>query len=180
MLALLDQEITQTVAPNDDIAKIGVQESELQFAQFDQDAAWRLGSRLREMAIARKFGVAIDVRRFGQPLFYCTVGQTSPDNTEWVRRKSNVVARFHRSSYAVGLELKQKNKSLADENGLPVADYAPHGGSFPIIMAGAGVIGSVTVSGLPQRVDHEMVVEALCAELGKDYSQLALPAPAAS
>jgi uncharacterized protein (UPF0303 family) len=27
---------------------------------------------------------------------------------------------------------------------------------------------------LPQRVDHELVVEALCAELGRDYTKLRL------
>jgi len=41
-------------------------------------------------------------------------------------------------------------------------------------VAGAGVIGSVTVSGLPQRMDHQMVVEALCAVLGQDFGALAL------
>jgi uncharacterized protein (UPF0303 family) len=39
---------------------------------------------------------------------------------------------------------------------------------------GAGIVGSVTVSGLPQRDDHELVVEALCAMLGRDYSALKL------
>jgi uncharacterized protein (UPF0303 family) len=42
-------------------------------------------------------------------------------------------------------------------------------------VAGAGVIGSVTVSGLPQRADHELVVEALCGQLGRDYLEFALP-----
>jgi uncharacterized protein (UPF0303 family) len=41
---------------------------------------------------------------------------------------------------------------------------------------GAGVVGSVTVSGLPQRADHELAVEALCAELGRDYAALRLGA----
>jgi uncharacterized protein (UPF0303 family) len=35
-------------------------------------------------------------------------------------------------------------------------------------------VGSVTVSGLPQRADHELVVEALCGIVGKDYAALKL------
>ena len=37
-----------------------------------------------------------------------------------------------------------------------------------------GIVGSVTVSGLPQRDDHNLVVEALCALLGKDFAALRL------
>jgi uncharacterized protein (UPF0303 family) len=118
--------------------------------------------RLRTLAEERGLALVIDVRRFGQPLFYAALEGTTPDNAEWVRRKSNVVARFHRSSYAVGLSLKLKNTTLLERQGLPVADYAADGGSFPLNVAGAGVVGSVTVSGLPQRADHELVVEALC------------------
>lgn len=163
------------MALSDDLAAIRVQERELQFSKFDEDVAWQLGTRVRELAIAKKFGVVIDVRRFGQPLFYCALAGTSPDNPEWVRRKGNIVARFHRSSYAIGLELQQSGATLMDKHGLSLADYAVHGGSFPIRVAFAGVIGSVTVSGVPQRSDHELVVEALCSVLGKEYTSLALP-----
>lgn len=159
-----------------DLTVLAAQERELHFPRFDEDAAWHLGSRLRETAVSRKLGVVIDVRRFAQQLFYAALPGTSPDNAEWVRRKSNLVARFHRSSYALGLEM---GASLFEKYGLPIAEYAAHGGSFPIRVHGAGVIGSVTVSGLPQRSDHELVVEILCAELGKDYAKLALPAPSA-
>jgi uncharacterized protein (UPF0303 family) len=101
---------------------------------------------------------------------------TTPDNVEWVRRKSNVVARFLHSSYVAGIKEKMKNQSLIESQGLAIADYATHGGSFPLAVAGAGVIGSVTVSGLPQRADHELAVEALCAMLGQDYAELKLEA----
>ena len=67
--------------------------------------------------------------------------------------------------------------NLFEKYALSMADFAAHGGSFPVCVQGAGVIGSITVSGLPQRADHELVVEALCVELGKDYSKLALPTP---
>jgi uncharacterized protein (UPF0303 family) len=61
-----------------------------------------------------------------------------------------------------------------EERGLPLADFAAHGGSFPLHVEGAGIVGCVTVSGLPQRADHELVVEALCAMLGRDYASLKL------
>jgi uncharacterized protein (UPF0303 family) len=75
----------------------------------------------------------------------------------------------------MGLELQQNNTTLAERFGLVLAEFAAHGGSFPIAILGSGVIGSVAVSGLPQRVDHELVVEALCGELGCEYADLRLP-----
>ncbi len=160
---------------NEDLERIAQQERELVLPRLDAEVAWDLGSRLRTMAHQRGLAVVIDVRRFGQPLFYTAMDGTTPDNPEWVRRKSNVVARFHRSSYAVGIREKMKGVPLAESQGLPLADYATHGGSFPLAVAGAGVVGSVTVSGLPMRADHELVVEALCGLLGRDYAALRLP-----
>src|ERR1700744_2038726 len=97
----------------EDLARIALQERELGFEHFDEEVAWLLGFRLRELADSRGGrALVIDVRRFGQQLFYTTVGQTVPDHAEWIRRKSNVVARFHRSSYALGLEMQQKESSL--------------------------------------------------------------------
>jgi uncharacterized protein (UPF0303 family) len=158
-----------------DLEMIAKQEEELVFPEFDGDIAWKLGLRLRELAGTRELPVAIDIRRFGMPIFYIAMRGSTPDNAEWVRRKGNVVARFYRSSYAVGLELRQSDSNLTDKFALPPGDYASHGGSFPLKVARVGVIGSVTVSGLPQRADHELVVEALCGELGRDFREFALP-----
>jgi uncharacterized protein (UPF0303 family) len=99
-------------------------------------------------------------------LFYAALEGTTPDNVEWVRRKSNVVARFHRSSYAIGLKLKAKNETLTEQQGLPLADYATHGGSFPLAVSGCRRRGQRHRVRLPQRADHELVVEALCAIAG--------------
>jgi uncharacterized protein (UPF0303 family) len=158
----------------DDLARIALQERQLQLASFDEETAWTLGAHLRELGAARGLKIVIDVRRIGQPLFYAALAGTTPDNVEWVRRKSNVTFRFHRSSYAIGLELEEKKSSLHERHGLPISEYASHGGCFPLRVAGAGLIGAVTVSGLPQRADHELAVEALCSIVGRDYDSLRL------
>lgn len=157
-----------------DLTRIALQERQLIFPVFDEDAAWQIGNRLRALALERSHSIVIDLRRPAQPLFYTALPGTTPDNAEWIRRKTNVVFRFHRSSYAVGLHLQHKQSSL-EARGLPAADYADHGGSFPIRVQNAGLVAAVTVSGLDQRADHELVVEALCAELRQDYAALRLP-----
>ena len=157
----------------EDLAQVALQERALQFPRFDEVMAWELGKQVRALAVERDLPVVIDVRRFGQPLFYTALAGTTPDNVEWVRKKINVVARFHRSSYGVGLNLAAKNDSL-EARGLPISEYASHGGSFPIAVEGAGIVGAVTVSGLPQRDDLELVVEALCELLGRDYAGMKL------
>ena len=159
---------------NEDLERIAQQERELILPRLDADLAWEIGSRLHAMAHERGLAVVIDVRRFGQPLFYAAMEGTTPDNVEWVRRKNNVVARFHQSSYYAGIKEKIKGQTLAESQGLSVAEYATHGGAFPLRVAGAGVVGSATVSGLPMRADHELVVGALCAVLGRRYADLKL------
>lgn len=158
---------------SEDLDQVARQERELQLTHMDELLAWQIGVRLRTMAEERGLSIVVDVRRFGQPLFYTALEGTTPDNVSWVQRKSNVVARFHHSSYGVGLHMKMKNDSL-EARGLPINEYASHGGSFPLAVIGAGIVGSVTVSGLPQRADHELVVEALCGLLGRDYAELKL------
>jgi len=158
-----------------DLKDIAEQEEILHFDHFDLRSGWRLGKHLRDMAVERGLGVAIDVTLHSMPVFYAALPGSSPDNANWIRRKRNLVLRYFKSSYACGLQLKKQGKTVAD-NGLSDADFAPHGGSFPINVRGTGCIGAVTVSGLPQREDHNMVVEALSALLGKDHDGLKLQA----
>lgn len=164
------------MAIEDDLPRIVEQEQVLQFDRFDLDSAWALGSRLRQMAEVARYSVVIDIVINGVPAFYSALPGSVPDNAHWVRRKRNVTTRLCRSSYAVGLGLAFENRTLADKWGLDTSDYAAHGGSFPIVVRGVGCIGTVTVSGLPQREDHKMVVEALAQFLGIDPTGLDLDA----
>jgi uncharacterized protein (UPF0303 family) len=158
-----------------DLAVIATQESRLQFAGFDAEAAWRLGARLREAAAARGAAATIDIWLGAQQLFLSAMPGTSPDNADWARRKRNVVLRFHRSSYAIGLELLRRETSLRERYGLEERDHAAHGGCFPLKLRGTGCVGTIAVSGLPQREDHELIVAVLAVELGVPGQQIALP-----
>ena len=162
----------------EDIAQLVVQETSLTLESFNPHTAWQLGCLLRELAVARSLSLVIDVRRFGnpdQPLFYCALPGTTPDNPRWILRKTRVVARFHKSSYHVGRLLEQTGRKFGERYNLPEEDYAAHGGCFPLAVPGAGIVGAVTVSGLAQRDDHNLVVEALCQLTGRDYKALRLP-----
>ena len=149
-----------------DLARIADQEQRLRFAHFDADSAWRLGTSLREIARRRGLALAIEIRLARETVFFAAMPGTTPANADWARRKRNTVELLHRSSYGVGRSLEQEGKTLEQTMGLPARDYATHGGSFPLVVVGTGCVGAVTVSGAPQRVDHEVVVEALAGECG--------------
>ncbi|WP_028534715.1 heme-degrading domain-containing protein [Paludibacterium yongneupense] len=157
-----------------DLKRIAQQEACLRYTRFDASDAWRLGCRLQALAAERKASVAIEIRVNGQRLFFCAMPGATPSNEDWIRRKSHTVDHFRRSSYAVGLGLNRDQTTLEAKIGASTADFATHGGSFPIALTDSVCIGSVTVSGLPQRQDHALVVEALCDCLNQPLSSLAL------
>ena len=165
------QVFTRSMNIDEDLHRIALQEQRLQFDHFNATTAWNLGKRLKEAAEARQAAIVIDVHSQGMPLFFVALEGTTPDNPDWVRRKRNIVNRFFRSSYAVGLMAKQQKINL---DAFDSRDYAAHGGCFPILLPHTGFIGTITVSGLPQREDHCLVVETIANFLGRDISDIAL------
>lgn len=159
-----------------EIEHIDRQEERLRFRSFDANTAWTVGTRLRAVAESLGVAVAIDIQVNGHALFFTAMPGTTPDNVDWIRRKRNVVRHFHRSSYAIGLQLRNEQKTLAETIGVDARDYAPHGGCFPIKLHGTGCIGTITVSGLPQRADHGLIIEVLAEFLEQPLKELALEA----
>ncbi|NUL05307.1 heme-degrading domain-containing protein [Streptomyces lunaelactis] len=143
------------------VDELVAQERRLTLRRFTYEDAWLLGSLLVELAREHRSPVAIDIRRGGQQLFHCALPGSSADNDAWIDRKRRVVERYGESSFLVGTRHREKGRTFEESSRLDPDTYAAHGGSFPITVEGAGVIGSVTVSGLPQAEDHAMVVEAL-------------------
>jgi len=145
----------------EDIHRISEQERRLVWAHFDLDRAWQLGSRLRELALTQELALTIEVRLARETVFFCAMPGVTPANADWARRKRNTVELLHRSSYGIGRTLQQDGQTLSETMGLAPRDYASHGGSFPIRATHVGVVGTATVSGAPQRMDHNILVIAI-------------------
>jgi uncharacterized protein (UPF0303 family) len=148
-----------------DLGELRAQEERLQFAAFDLDTAFALGSAVVDLARRRGLAVTVDVRHGDQQAFHAALPGTAPDNDAWIERKVRVVRRFGRSSLRLGRELAEAGRTIEEQFGLPEAEFAAHGGAFPVIVRGTGPVGVVTVSGLPQADDHALVVEVLEAFL---------------
>ncbi len=149
----------------DDIEIITEQELLLRFPAFDANTAWALGSVLRGKLLAEGVGGSIEIEIAGQVLFACATPGATPGQADWIRRKRNTVRRFGRSSYGVGRAYELSGEDFEKRNAISLTEYAAHGGGFPIHVIGVGVIGSVVLSGLPQRQDHGLVVDALAEVL---------------
>ena len=143
------------------------QEAILQFNRFDSEIAWRLGSWIVTKARKEELPIAVDITVSQRCLFHWSSNGAAIDNEVWIERKKRSVARFGHSSYYLGRQLAQLGQTPAERHYVDEANYAFHGGSFPIILRGTGVVGAITVSGLAQKEDHDLVVEALAWILRK-------------
>jgi uncharacterized protein (UPF0303 family) len=157
--------------PAQDLFLLAQQESLLHFTVFTPETAWQLGSRLRDALLARHAGGTVEIELANHILFTATTPGATPGQADWIRRKRNTVRRFARSSYAIGRQLELDQQTLEDRHGLPLADYAAHGGGFPLFLAGS-FVGTIIVSGLPQRDDHNLVVTAIAEHLDVTIPQL--------
>jgi uncharacterized protein (UPF0303 family) len=147
------------------ISELEAQEARLVFSRFDNVDAWRLGSAMVAAAIERSLTITIDIRRHGHQLFHAALPGTTAENDSWIERKVNVVNRFGAASFLVGRRLAVKGTELDQAMGVEPHLFAAHGGAFPIRIKDVGVVGSITVSGLPQADDHAFVVEMIEAFL---------------
>jgi uncharacterized protein (UPF0303 family) len=143
------------------LASLSEEEQALQFNAFTNEMAFELGMRLVNAAKHDSLAVTIDITRGGQQLFHCAMPGTSVDNDEWIQRKNRVVYRFGHSSYYMGISYRSQKTSIQEKSLLDPALYAPHSGAFPIRVRDVGVVGTATVSGLPQEEDHKLVVRVL-------------------
>lgn len=144
-----------------DLNQLLAQEAELQFEEFNNQTAWELGCMIKSRAEETQVNVAIEIVRNGHCLFSFAMPDTAVDNQCWIERKRNVVDRYQHSSWYMGQHYKAKGKTIEQASLVDAKEFAPYGGSFPLSIRGVGVVGSISVSGLPQYEDHKLVVDTI-------------------
>src|SRR4029079_5666431 len=116
-------------------------------------------------ATDRGLRVTIEVRLGDRVVFRAARSGTDQTNDQHVAREARSVQRFGHSSLYERLRYELAGTTFAEATSLTFPDYAPHGGGFPLLVAGTGPVGVVIVSGLPQLEDHALVIECLDAYL---------------
>lgn len=132
----------------------------LRVGDFSFKEAHAIGAYLVDAAKEQNLAVTIDVVVGAQQVFHYAFEGTDAENDDWIRRKRNVARYFGQSSYYVARWLADKGASL-EAHKLSERDYAAFGGAFPICDKAGRILGVVTVSGLPDYLDHQLVVESL-------------------
>jgi uncharacterized protein (UPF0303 family) len=148
---------------SEQIADIKAQEERLVFASFSHSDAWRLGGVIMELATSRGLGIAWDVSRGEQIVAHGATEGSNAANDLWIARKIRLAKLTNSSTLRVRLEAQASGRNPSDW--LEPFQYAVAGGCFPIRVAGGAVVGTATVSGLPDTADHSLVVEAIEAYL---------------
>jgi uncharacterized protein (UPF0303 family) len=144
------------------------QEQRLQFASFSHETALDLGAAMVSQARERNLTVVVDIRFGEQQLFHASLPGTSADNDEWVERKARVVRRFGHSTRYLEAFCNSIGVPFAEEYLLDPTTHSPSGGSFPLLVRQAGMVGTISVSGLPTGdEDHDFVVDLLTAFLAQ-------------
>ncbi|MFU9135382.1 heme-degrading domain-containing protein [Erwinia tasmaniensis] len=134
------------------------QEKRVRLNHFGFGSAWTLGQAIRNRAASENMPVAIEVYAFGQVLFSAALSGSSIENMEWVARKRNTTLRNGRASLYTGLLNEAAGQRMDEMTYIDQQRYTDHGGSVPLLLVGGGVIGAVTVSGLPAHEDHALAL----------------------
>jgi uncharacterized protein (UPF0303 family) len=130
-----------------------------EFESFTNDDAVDLGLTAVEVIIDWELNLAVDIIVGTDLVFRAKLGTTGPDNDPWLAGKAAVVREFGEPSLLVKLRHEAAGTQFTDL-ALDHSVLKAHGGSIPIRVAGE-VVGTITMSGEPDTIDHEAAAEAI-------------------
>lgn len=146
--------MAQHKAKNEVIKKIVVK-------SFSNSIALEMGLAIINLAKDRNQHIAVEICRLNHTVFLYVDDNLPADKHNWLRRKANVAKQFEESSLCVKNDLKEGNMTLDKTFALDEMDFLAKGGSIPVFVKNAGMVATITVSGLCDEEDHKIVIDAL-------------------
>ncbi len=133
----------------------------IELDNFDNRMAFEMGAKIIDLAKSRNQHIAVEIVRLNHTIFLYVDDNLPVDKHNWLRRKTNVAKQFEESSLSVKNDLKEGNMTLDKTFALDEKDFLAKGGAIPIFVKGAGMIAVITVSGLHDEEDHNIIIDAL-------------------
>ena len=129
-------------------------------ASFDNDDAVALGLLAVEVIRHHRANLAVRIALRGDAVFVAKLGTTGPGNDAWLAGKAAVAERFGEPSLLVRRRHEEAGTPFSDRDDVDHNALRAHGGAVPIFVGG-DVVGSITMSGEPDVVDHALVAETI-------------------
>lgn len=137
----------------------------LELPSMTNDDAVALG--LVAVGVIREWdlNLAVDIVLGDDLVFRAKLKSTNSGNDPWLAGKAATAVRFGEPSLLVKLRHLEAGTPFADRSDIDHDTFKAHGGSIPLRVAGA-IVGTITMSGEPDAVDHEAAAEALARFAG--------------
>ena len=135
--------------------------SKIELDSFSNRMALDMCLKIIALAESRNQQIAVEICRLNHSIFLYVDDKLPVDKHNWLRRKANVAKQFEESSLNVKNDLEIRKMTLEKTFGLDEKDFLAKGGSIPIFVKNAGMIATITVSGLHDEEDHKIIIEAL-------------------
>lgn len=136
----------------------------VEFPSLDNDEAVALGMTAVGVIRDWDLSLAVEIVLEGDLVFRAKLKSTGPENDPWLTGKAAVANHFGEPSLLV----KQRHLAAGtpfEELGFEDTMKA-HGGSIPL-RTGGKIVGTLTMSGEPDAVDHEAAAETIERYLGR-------------
>ncbi len=136
----------------------------VQFPRLTNDDAVALGLKAVEVIREWQLNLAVDVVLGTDLVFRAKLGSSGPDNDPWLAGKAAAARYFGEPSLLVRLRHVAAGTEFTDLD-LDHDLMKGHGGSIPLRVSGE-IVGTITTSGEPDVVDHQVAAEAISRYLG--------------
>lgn len=133
----------------------------IELKKFSNKIGLEMGLAIVNLAKKRNQNIAVQIDRLNHTIFLYVDDNLPADKHNWLRRKANIAKHFEESSLSIKQDLVAGEMTLEHTFALDEKEYLAKGGAIPVFVKNAGMLAIITVSGLRDEEDHEIIVEAL-------------------